>query len=1086
MELNKFNQSTKYFTRSESGPTYNNPIAGTIEDEPEEVREVRAELKRPPVFETDEPKEAVKEVLRRSPFGKISEPIPIMTSEKANVSLDLFGNPATDKIFDPSIQGQVDVGGGKLGFGIGEDKGSITFRKQFDEGGVVEREGFRKGPPNPKGRSEDLLTGRGANNLIDAFIKAHAKDDISFLFQKTAANPNGVLDKEGLKALSKVINNPKGLEKFVEKTKLDADTIYDMLDEREAFKNLDLESAMKKSSTARTREQIKTTLSNGEDWLIKNSKNYDTVKDLKKGFKRVFGKNHPFLKESLTFTEDNLTKFKPLFFDDIKLTKTPGATPSYKLQKYSLDQLFNASLYNFNPEVRDEVLNDLNDILSQKVTTKTKGDIRKQLLNNKRLTELGINKRLQGPITRLLIKDINEDIVENLKFIKQPIRGTPNLLNYLKDKVDPKYRKQFDLASKAITQIQAKKYNGAKETLNIAENINFDHKIPQSVIELGYADEIEFAKVNPVGENFNLNVKRTQFDSKINRLLREYEATPNKDKPKIIKKMNAVKNSFNKRYNNYLGDISIKQVDGKLTFSSKAKVLETGTDIMKALKTNIKKTPNLFQLKKSLETHAKKLDQQGLGSRICGRSTGGTGGNDCVNLVKRNPAKFALRAIAVGTGAELAAEIAFALPSFAEGKPYSVLLNESILGLTGLGTSEEEFIAKLGGPKSIEAFQFKKLKEEQEKDKQTYFALQAGLEGEDEAQVQAAINFFKKQNILKKQREKLMEDAELVAEQQKKGKLAYQDILQKTKEEPSRKFARQALDIITDPFRRELDLPIISPEGPIGTDLSLEKNTTQDLKTGLRNLPSDIEQDVSEMGIMGEASFALGGRVDFKNGGMDRRSFLKLVGGLASLPVLGKFFKFVKPATKKVLENAPTGTPDWFAPLVEKIAKEGIDISDKAAMIERQTVKELKTPDGTYTLTQTPDTGEITVSVDTLAGVNDAPVDFVMTPNRITDIAEDGKPIVDRGEFNIIEMRPTGKMVGPEDYDINLDEFVTNNLDDVASDWHAVEEFATGKTSKPAQASRRQFKQSVEEDPLEDVLNRQGDYDPPEPELDYD
>ena len=42
MELNKFNQSTKYFTRSESGPTYNNPIAGTIEDEPEEVGEVRA------------------------------------------------------------------------------------------------------------------------------------------------------------------------------------------------------------------------------------------------------------------------------------------------------------------------------------------------------------------------------------------------------------------------------------------------------------------------------------------------------------------------------------------------------------------------------------------------------------------------------------------------------------------------------------------------------------------------------------------------------------------------------------------------------------------------------------------------------------------------------------------------------------------------------------------------------------------------------------------------------------------------------------------------------------------------------------
>jgi len=288
------------------------------------------------------------------------------------------------------------------------------------------------------------------------------------------------------------------------------------------------------------------------------------------------------------------------FFEDIKLTKTPGFSPSYKLQKYSLDQIFNASLYNFNPEVRDEVLNDLNDILSQKVTTKTKGDIRNQFLKNKRLTELGINKRLQGPITRLLMKDINEDIVENLKFIKQPIRGTPNLLNYLKDKVDPKYRKQFDLASKAITQIQAKKYDGAKETLKIAENINFDHKVPQSVIELGYADEIEFAKVNPVGEDFNQNIKRTQFDSKINRLIKVYEATPDKDKSKIIQKMNEVKNNFNKRYNNYLSDLSIKQVNGKLNFSSKGKVFKTSADITKALQNNFKQNPQLFQLAESV------------------------------------------------------------------------------------------------------------------------------------------------------------------------------------------------------------------------------------------------------------------------------------------------------------------------------------------------------------------------------------------------------------------------------------------------------------------------------------------------------
>ena len=41
-----------------------------------------------------------------------------------------------------------------------------------------------------------------------------------------------------------------------------------------------------------------------------------------------------------------------------------------------------------------------------------------------------------------------------------------------------------------------------------------------------------------------------------------------------------------------------------------------------------------------------------------------------------------------------------------------------------------------------------------------------------------------------------------------------------------------------------------------------------------------------------------GGRIGFENGGMSRRAFLKLMGGLASIPVFGKFFKGAKPAAK--------------------------------------------------------------------------------------------------------------------------------------------------------------------------------------------
>ncbi len=230
-------------------------------------------------------------------------------------------------------------------------------------------------------------------------------------------------------------------------------------------------------------------------------------------------------------------------------------------------------------------------------------------------------------------------------------------------------------------------------------------------------------------------------------------------------------------------------------------------------------------------------------------------------------------------------------------------------------------------------------------------------------------------------------------------------------------------------------------------------------------------------------------RPEFSEGGLTRRGFLKVIGALTALAAVAKtgVMKLTSPVAKKVLKDAPQGTPDWFAPLVEKIMKEGINISDKAATIERQVVKELKTPDGTYTITETPDTGEIIVSVDTGAGVNDFPVDFTMTPNRITGVADDGTPITEFGEFNIVESRPEGRQVSPDgDYDIELEEYVTSDLDDAASDWHSVEKFATGKTDEIAQKKKQDGKEFIEKNPNEDIVNRYGDYDPPEPEPDYD
>ena len=63
-----------------------------------------------------------------------------------------------------------------------------------------------------------------------------------------------------------------------------------------------------------------------------------------------------------------------------------------------------------------------------------------------------------------------------------------------------------------------------------------------------------------------------------------------------------------------------------------------------------------------------------------------------------------------------------------------------------------------------------------------------------------------------------------------------------------------------------------------------------------------------------------GGRIGLKDG-MDRRTFMKIMGGLASIPVLGKFFKGAEgaaPVAEKAAEIA-SGAPPYFFNLVDII-----------------------------------------------------------------------------------------------------------------------------------------------------------------------
>jgi hypothetical protein len=71
---------------------------------------------------------------------------------------------------------------------------------------------------------------------------------------------------------------------------------------------------------------------------------------------------------------------------------------------------------------------------------------------------------------------------------------------------------------------------------------------------------------------------------------------------------------------------------------------------------------------------------------------------------------------------------------------------------------------------------------------------------------------------------------------------------------------------------------------------------------------------------------AQGGRVGLKKG-MDRRTFMKIMGGLATLPILGKF---VKPITKAapVVKETVSKAPDYFFALIDKIKRFGKSVDD--------------------------------------------------------------------------------------------------------------------------------------------------------------
>jgi hypothetical protein len=235
--------------------------------------------------------------------------------------------------------------------------------------------------------------------------------------------------------------------------------------------------------------------------------------------------------------------------------------------------------------------------------------------------------------------------------------------------------------------------------------------------------------------------------------------------------------------------------------------------------------------------------------------------------------------------------------------------------------------------------------------------------------------------------------------------------------------------------------------------------------------------DIDDKGFMFEIKkkFEAGGRVGLA-GGMTRRAFLKLMGGVAAgigaikSGIMGVGKKEVaKKVVKEVIKTPPVaGKPEWFDALINKVILEGDDVTKKLATKDREIVHTKKLNDQeSVTVTQDLDDGAIRVEYDSPDNLGQEPVMMQFKPG-MADETTGGKKPADR--FDVVETEP--RYTGSDNTDIEfIGESGGPNISFIESDVTNLKTFATGKgpTMKEIVKSkkRKDFTRTVNENDYE-------------------
>ena len=230
-----------------------------------------------------------------------------------------------------------------------------------------------------------------------------------------------------------------------------------------------------------------------------------------------------------------------------------------------------------------------------------------------------------------------------------------------------------------------------------------------------------------------------------------------------------------------------------------------------------------------------------------------------------------------------------------------------------------------------------------------------------------------------------------------------------------------------------------------------------------------------------------GGRADFAKGGMTRRAFLKLLGaagagvGAAKTGILKLIGSDTgKKAAEEVIKTADVpGKPDWYDALVNRVIREGTDMTKQFATKEREIVHATKLDKDTYVrVTQDLDQGSVKVDYDNPDNMYGDPVQLEYKK----PFPEEGNPNPS-AEFTVAESGPVGRAFGPDDYEIEIDEITGDRIEDLTSDVSKLKEYATGKkqTLKEFVQSKKRKDRAKSiseggENEMDEVVRRQGDY----------